>query len=237
MPKLPVRFVRGLRFRLTLSYVVFFTLLLIAIGLFYRQILQTQIEGRERATLEEEWDAAKGNTSPSRTSSRSGAADPEDADVVAQLKHTYSDRGLQRQRPGVQRRRTQRRHRLRCRRDQARSCAQPQAPGSSRALEQARRTVSDRGRLGAGRRQHKQRYFLAIGRSLAASRRTVSSFTRTYFLFLPVLIALSILLGWVVAGRAIRPLNLGGAGGAEHHRIEPLAADSAARRRATSWII
>ena len=51
---------RGLRFRLTLSYVLFFTLLLIAIGLLFRQILKTQLEGREHAALEEEWDAAKG---------------------------------------------------------------------------------------------------------------------------------------------------------------------------------
>ena len=36
----------------------------------------------------------------------------------------------------------------------------------------------------------------------------MASLTRTYFLFVPLLIALSILFGWVVSGRALRPLNL-----------------------------
>ena len=88
MPKLPVRFVRGLRFRLTVSYVFFFTLLLFVMGLLYHQILQTQLEGREQATLEEQWDAARGyfkieNDEPIWNT------DPEDADVVAQLKNVY----------------------------------------------------------------------------------------------------------------------------------------------------
>ena len=40
--KLPVHFARGLRFRLTLSYVVLFTALLVVIGLFFRQTLASQ---------------------------------------------------------------------------------------------------------------------------------------------------------------------------------------------------
>ena len=41
----------------------------------------------------------------------------------------------------------------------------------------------------------------------AKTQRTVHDFTRSYFLFLPLLIALSMLFGWAVAGRAIQPLN------------------------------
>ncbi len=54
---------------------------------------------------------------------------------------------------------------------------------------------------------HKQRYFLALGRSLKDNYRTVSSFTKAYSLSFPVLIVLSILFGWLVAGRAVQPLN------------------------------
>jgi heavy metal sensor kinase len=50
-------------------------------------------------------------------------------------------------------------------------------------------------------------YFFAIGRSIEANRRTLEAFTRNYFFFLPVMIAFSGLLGWVLAGRAIRPVN------------------------------
>src|SRR5262249_29930155 len=50
-------------------------------------------------------------------------------------------------------------------------------------------------------------YFFAIGRSLADSRKTVATFTRNYFLFLPVMIAVTGVLGWFLAGRAIAPVN------------------------------
>src|SRR5947209_4717995 len=59
VPKLRVDFVRGLRFRLTLSYVVFFAILLVTIGLLFRQNLKLQLEGDDRAALEDQWGVAK----------------------------------------------------------------------------------------------------------------------------------------------------------------------------------
>jgi heavy metal sensor kinase len=203
MPKLPARFVRGLRFRLTLSYVLFFTLLLVAIGLFYRQILQKQLEGTEQAALEEQWDAARGYFTIEKAQPV-WSTDPEDADVVAQLQRVYliADAGG---------------NALDYNPDTY-DAISFDAAEIGRILAQPRpqvlpvrwTKVGEPFLIEAGRvlDDHKQRYFLAIGRSLGDTQRTVSSFTRTYFLFLPLLIALSILLGWVVAGRAIRPLNL-----------------------------
>jgi len=52
-----------------------------------------------------------------------------------------------------------------------------------------------------------QRYFFAIGRSLADSERTVQTFTTDYFLSLLAIIPLTGLLGWLLAGRAIQPVN------------------------------
>jgi heavy metal sensor kinase len=46
-----------------------------------------------------------------------------------------------------------------------------------------------------------------MGRSLGDSRKNVAQLTRVYFLILPGLIALSGLLGWIWAGRALGPLN------------------------------
>ena len=54
-PALRVRFVRGLRFRLMLSYVFFFALLLTALGLLFRQILKTQLDGEVQALLDDDW--------------------------------------------------------------------------------------------------------------------------------------------------------------------------------------
>ena len=65
VPKLRVEFMRGLRFRLMLSYVLFFTVLLVVIGLFFRQILQDR-DGRRRARR-----AARTNGTRRRAISRS----------------------------------------------------------------------------------------------------------------------------------------------------------------------
>src|SRR5678815_4038320 len=55
--------------------------------------------------------------------------------------------------------------------------------------------------------EHGNKYFFAIGRSLADSVKTVRVFTRDYFLSLLAIIPLTGLLGWLMAGRAIQPVN------------------------------
>ena len=47
-------FTRSLRFRLTLSYVVFFAILLSSLGILFRQALVTLLDRQTRALLEEE---------------------------------------------------------------------------------------------------------------------------------------------------------------------------------------
>jgi len=205
MPKLPVRFVRGLRFRLTLSYVIFFTLLLGVIGFLYRQILQTQLQGREQATLEEQWDAAKGyfkidNEEPVWNT------DPEDADVVAQLKSVYLIADAQGNALGYNEDNDSISFNA-AEIGRILTDPKPHQVPSVRWNKEGEPFLVEAGWV-LDNDTHKRRYFLAIGRSLAESRRTVASLTRTYFFLLPVFITLSIFFGWVVAGRAIRPLNL-----------------------------
>ena len=53
----------------------------------------------------------------------------------------------------------------------------------------------------------KNKYFLAIGRSLGPFYRTVDGFTRMFLIVTPGILVLSILLGWSLAGRAIRPVD------------------------------
>jgi len=50
-------------------------------------------------------------------------------------------------------------------------------------------------------------YFLAIGRSLAEEDQILHKFTLQYFIALPIMIGISSLFGWFMAGRAITPVN------------------------------
>ena len=208
IPQLRVDFTRGLRFRLTLSYVFFFTLLLIAIGLLYRENLRTQLEGHERATLEEMWDAAKGyleiiNAEPVWSYDRD---DPQDEFIVGRLRQVYliadaNGNALQYNSEtygSISFDQTEIRRIL--------------AQGKAEVLPPRRDKNGELFLIQAGKimdSEHKppQPYFLAMGRSLADSQHTVWIFTRNYFLSLLLLIPLSSIFGWVVAGRALQPLN------------------------------
>lgn len=199
-------FLRSLRFRLTLSYVLFFTVLLVAVGLLFRRTLQLEMDGDTRATLEEEWAAAKGylHIEKGHPVWVVDTSDPEETYIVEHLKHVYmladaggkvlessqtydsigvdSPRDIQR----ILRNSTQE---VRVRHD---------ADGVPYMI-----------RAGAIRGQRGNLYFFAMGRSIEANQRTVDNFMRSYyFLMLPGAIFVTGLLGWLLAGRAIRPLNL-----------------------------
>ncbi len=55
-----LRFTRGLRFRLAFSYVFFFTILLVLLGIVFRQTLSATFQAQMASVLDEEWGAAKG---------------------------------------------------------------------------------------------------------------------------------------------------------------------------------
>src|ERR1700730_6323635 len=55
-----LRFVRGLRFRLAVSYVIFFSILLVGLGVVFRQVLKNNLDAQATGVLNEEWGAVKG---------------------------------------------------------------------------------------------------------------------------------------------------------------------------------
>jgi heavy metal sensor kinase len=203
--RLQLKLVRGLRFRLTLSYVVFFTILLVVIGLVYRQTLKRQLEGVEREALDEEWDSAKGYVS---IKNFQPVWDPveDDADrqvIEGHLKQVYfiADRSGNSIAES----------------DTYTSIGRDSPADIQRIVSLGHTEVHERSdsegipyliEAGILLGEHRERYFLAIGRSLENARRTEHQFTRYYFFALPAMIALSALLGWLIAGRAIRPVNL-----------------------------
>ena len=205
MPQLRVRFARGLRFRLMLSYVFFFTLLLVGVGLLFRALLKSQLDGDIQALLDDDWGSIKGwvsidNERPVWTA----AADEDDARIVEQLKQVYfiadqngnalEDSEIYRSIGFDPLYEIQRVLRM----------PEGSTEYVTRYDHDGTPYMVKRGWLVG---THRKRYFLAMGRSLADSQRNVGRFTRNYFLFIPGLIALSSLLGWMVAGRALGPLN------------------------------
>jgi heavy metal sensor kinase len=196
--------VRGLRFRLTLSYLLLFSTLLVVIGLYFRQRLQDQTEGDVRAVLEEVWGEAKGylrieNRRPVWTVDLD---DPEDAHIKDRLRYvilltdangnilvdspTYQSIGID-SLSEIRRIMALKEPEVHIRTD---------AAGTPYVIK-----------AGVLPGEHGDRYFLAIGRSLGDSVNTVRTFTRDYFLSLLAIIPLTGLLGWLLAGRAIQPVN------------------------------
>lgn len=206
MRELPVRLLKGLRVRLMLSYVFFFTALLLGIGLFCRQVLETQLESREHDALVEEWDAAKEYFTIDHDQPI-WSTDAEDEDVLAVLQRMYlfadaNGNALK--------------YSLDTYDPSAFSPAEIRRIVNSSTQEfsehadkQGEPFLIEAGRIfnDPPKGQAKQRYFFAIGRPLTEIQHTVHNFTRTYFLLLPLWIALCSLLGWAVAGRAVHPLN------------------------------
>ncbi len=199
-----LRLVRGLRFRLTVSYVLFFTLLLIAIGFIFRQTLRSEMNGDVQALLEEEWGAAKGYLSieNQRPVWVWDSTDPEEAYIVERLRHVYlltDSKGYVLDHSGTY--------------DTIGSDSPAEvvrilrSPNPEIHIRTAKDGIPYLIKAGALRDDRGQPYFLALGRSLEDTERTVNGFTRAYFLLLPAMIALTSIAGWLLAGRAIRPLN------------------------------
>ncbi len=197
-------FVRGLRFRLTLTNSIFLTLLLVALGFFFRGVLDNILDNQIRDLLNEEWGAVKGYLVIHKREPiwRYDPEDQEETFIVERLKRVflladnkgtvidysiiYEDFGIN----------------------------PPQEIRDALAVRQPfwQTRVSSEGepfliRGGAFIDDKDQTYFVAIGRSLASNQRTIIEFTRDYFILLPLLILSGLLLGWFVAGRALSPVN------------------------------
>ncbi len=204
-PKTRTGFLRSLRFRLTLSYVLFFSVLLIGIGLLFQKTLQLGMDEDSQAALEEEWGAARGylHIEGGKPIWIADDTDPEEAYIVDRLRHVYllaDSNGKV-----LEHSQTYDSIGIDSPREIARilSLPKPEIHVSRDAdgvpyMIKAGSLRGDRGRP----------YFFAMGRSIAGNERTVANFRQRYFLLLPGMIFLTVLLGWALAGRAIRPLNL-----------------------------
>lgn len=201
---------RGLRFRLTLSYVVFLAILLSFLGFFFRQTLRTLYEGQMRHILSEEWAAFRGYLRIEKP--RDGGDpkanwyydrdDPEEALIVDRLKQVYlltdangevleigpaySELDIESH-------------------DEIRRVLQMRGPQWK--IKKNRRGESYLIRSGFIVAEDDKPYFVAIGRSYREGDRIIDEFTRSYSILLPLMIVSASVLSWFVAGRALSPVN------------------------------
>jgi heavy metal sensor kinase len=208
------RVTSGLRFRLTLTYVLFFTLLLGFVGIFFRQTLRSLYDTQMHNVLTEEWAAVRGYLrieKPKGSKSKQpeviwyyDRADPEEALIVDRLKQVYvlMDEsghpirneigpkyvGLPWDTP-----------------DEIRRALRTKEPvwkvkfnkDGEKYLMRSGVLMSD----------DEKPYYVEIGRSYAEGDRILRDFTRYYFALLPLVIASACVLGWFMAGRALVPVN------------------------------
>jgi heavy metal sensor kinase len=195
---------RGLRFRLALSYVLFFAVLLVLLGILFRQVLSGTFQSQMESVLDEEWGAAKGylRTGPEGPDWVFDEKDPDESFTVRRVQRVYMLADTQG-------------HRLQNSEIYASLGVDP--PAEIRAILQsgqpAIRVRKDpsgvpymiRSGLWVDHDGHK--YYLAIGRALDYNDQVIRNFTRNYFALIPMVIVLSGLLGWFLAGRALEPVN------------------------------
>lgn len=205
-------FTRSLRFRLTLTYVLFFTLLLAVVGAIFQPLLRSVMYDQVDETLDEEWGGAKGylhyfkygwdwffdsyDTEERlivlRLQNVFMLADSEgnpindDHIVVAEV---YRSMGLDS--PAEIRARLQRLLR------------------SKQEFETRydHDGVPYRIRTGVLTDKEKRPYYMAVCRSVAEEEKTLQGISTRYLETLPFLIGLSCVLVWYLAGRALRPVN------------------------------
>ena len=205
--QLRVGFVRGLRFRLAVSYVLFFAILLAAIGFFFRQHLKQEAENDLQATVDADWGAIVGylHIDKFRPDWVYDRGDPDENYSVERLRRVYLltdatgnvlENSTIYDSIGTQ-----------IPQDEIKRVLQlPQLKGEY-SIQKDKDGIPYMIRFGWTPDELKNKYFLAIGRSLAVPYRTVADFTTTYLRIAPAMLVLASIFGWWLAGIAIRPLN------------------------------
>ena len=197
---------RGLRFRLTASYALFFTLLLSFLGALVRQNLSTSLDAQARESLEQEWGAVKGylRIERDRPIWYYDRSDPDEDFIVGRLRRVYlfaDSNGFIREATPV--------YRL-LGMDSAVYIRNAIRAGSQQAAWREARDPNGTPYLIRGGvvydEQHNKMYYVAIGRSLAESRAVLRNFTWVCIGLVPLMIIGGSLLGWIFAGRALTPV-------------------------------
>ena len=208
------RFTRGLRFRLTASYALFFAVLLFGVAALFRERLAYTLDQQVHDVLEQEWAAIKGYLKIER-GQINWYYDPEDPDesfIVERMKQVFLMTDAEGHNLGAS---TQYQQlgvdppaEVQAR---VRESLKSEAPGSAgKAFWRVRYNpagtpflirsgvVYDEG--------HHAPYYVAIGRSLAGNQAVLGEFTWIYVGIIPGALVAGSLMGWYMAGRTLKPV-------------------------------
>lgn len=199
-----LRFTRGLRFRLAFSYVFFFTIFLVLLGVVFRQTLISIFQAQMLSVLDEEWVTAKGylRTTEIGPDWFHDPKDPDEAFTVERLRRVYllgDTEGHVLQASSIY--------------DSIGRESKDQIKTILKSGKPATRVGYDKQgipyliRSGLMIDETGNKYYLAIGRAFDQNNKVVKDFTRNYFWLVPAVIVLSGVLGWFLAGRALNPVN------------------------------
>ncbi len=200
-----LRLSRGLRFRLTLSYALFFTLLLAGVGVFFRQTLVSILGRQIREVLDQEWGAMKAylRIEGGRPVWFFDRDDPDEAYTVERLRRIYllaDSTGSVMEISDIYK--TLDSHTA------AEIQAVMRGGQPSWSVRRNRQGTPYMVRAGVNfDERHRDPYFVAIGRPLAENEAVIQEFTRFYVLITPILIVCGSFLGWFLAGRALAPVT------------------------------
>ena len=208
---MPVRrFTRGLRFQLTASYGVFFTLLLLALAFIFRTALASNINQENDANQSEDWGALKGYLRVERGTPQFhyDHDDPDEAATASRLKRVYlilNEKGtVIEESPSF---------------SSLTILPASRTPATERIKHDIQRGVVTweardeeghpyqvRGGVWGDVYETNRRYYVAIGRSIAYSRTLLQNFTWLCWGVVPLAIIAGSWLGWINAGRALGPV-------------------------------
>jgi heavy metal sensor kinase len=211
---------RGLRFRLTASYALFFAILLIGVAGLLRARLAALLNDQVHTTLEQEWAAIKGYLRVEKFGKEEPKAewyyDPKDPDEnytverlrrvylltdasgtnVLQYSTVYQNLGIDR--PAEIQEKVRR----------AMISDVPGGPGN-RFWTERRNPQGAPYLIRSGiifDERHQAPYYLAIGLPLADNYKILNEFTLVFLGIVPASLILGSVLGWFMAGRALEPV-------------------------------
>jgi heavy metal sensor kinase len=219
-----LRFSRGLRFRLTASYALFFAVLLIGVAALFRQRLETVQTREVQDTLEQEWAAMKGYLRIERDPDLGKYAgnwyyddeDPDETTIVLDIQKVYVVTDAEgnvilnavTKEPEI----STAYHDIGLNKESIRARVQ-QAVREKKTKPFWSERKNSKGEwfqirsgivYGEG---HGPPFYVAIGVPLAQTAKILREFTWVYLAIIPSALILGSLLGWFMAGRALAPVS------------------------------
>ncbi|MDQ6679118.1 MAG: ATP-binding protein [Acidobacteriota bacterium] len=198
---------RGLRFRLTASYALFFTMLISVSSILFRQFLSSSLDQQVHETLTEEWGALKGYLRIERGHDiwYVDPHEPDEAGIKARLRRYYlladSSGTIMDESPEMRLLGIDSPQQIRA------AFASPQQwieKKDSKGVPYLIRAglIFDE----ANDQASPQRYYVAIGRPLTDNIRLLRNFTWLSAGLIPLIICAGSIAGWVLAGYGLSPV-------------------------------